>query len=147
MSNGSRHIEVIYCDDIREEVGNKLSYMGVYSAELTVPVAPVILSKLCIAVKVITDINDPFQEIEVRLLKGEDQTELLTTGPIPAPTDTSSFDNGATRIVVQMHFMLAPFPIDEETILRVKATTERGELSGMGLRIRIATPSAPATVQ
>ena len=32
----TRHLEVIFCDDIREEVGNKLSFMGVYSADLTV---------------------------------------------------------------------------------------------------------------
>lgn len=147
MSNQSRHLEVIYCDDIREEIGNKLSYMGVYSGELTVPAAPVMLSKLCISVKVVTDISDPLQEIEVRVLRGEEQTELLSTGMIPAPTDTPSFDDDATRIIVQMAFMLAPFQIDEETILRVKATTEQGDLNGMALRIRIATPSAPTTVE
>ena len=42
----TRHLEVIFCDDIREEVGNKISYMGVYSADLTVPVLPIVLNKL-----------------------------------------------------------------------------------------------------
>ena len=146
MSQGSRHLEVIYCDDIREEVGHKMSYMGVYSGELSVPSAPVLLAKLCIAVKVVTDIADPFTELEVRIVKGDDDLELLTTGKIPGPSDVSGFDNGSTRMVAQMAFMLAPFQIEEETTIRVVARTEREELRGIALRIRI-TPPLPQTVQ
>lgn len=140
MSHAPRHIEVTYCDDIREEVGNKVSYMGVYSGELSVPTSPVILPKLCIAVKVVTDISDPFSSLEVRLVKGDDEVELLSTGQIRTPVDMSSFDKKSTQMVAQMAFMLAPFQIEEETILRVKANTEREELRGMALRIRIAAP-------
>lgn len=146
MSQGSRHIEVIYCDDIREEVGHKMSYMGVYSGELSVPSAPVLLTKLCIAVKVVTDITDPFTELEVRIVKGEDDLELITTGKILGPVDMAGFDNGSTRMLTQMAFMLAPFQIEEETILRVVAKTEREELRGIALRIRI-TPPLTQTVQ
>jgi hypothetical protein len=123
-----------------------MSYMGVYSGELFVPSAPVLLTKLCIAVKVVTDMADPFAALEVRIVKGDDELELLTTGQIPGPGDMSAFDNGSTRMVAQMAFMLAPFQIEEETIIRVKAKTEREELRGMALRIRI-TPPPPQTIQ
>ena len=142
MSGGPRQLEVIYCDDIRQEVGNKFSYMGVYSSELIVPSTPVLLPKLCIAVKVSTDIGDPFEALEARVVKvkGDDETELLSTGALQLPTDLSGLDDGVNRrFAVQLTFMLAPFQIDEETILRVKAITEREELRGMGLRIRIVT--------
>lgn len=149
MNHASRHLEVIYCDDIREEVGHKVSYMGIYSGELTVPNAPVVLTKLCIAVKVATDIDDPFEALEVRIVKvkGDDETELLSTGPVSLPTELSGLDNSSTRLLVQMNFMLVPFQIDEETILRVKAITEREELRGMALRIRIVSPPASPTIQ
>ena len=149
MNHASRHLEVIYCDDIREEVGHKVSYMGIYSGELTVPNAPVVLTKLCIAVKVATDIDDPFEALEVRIVKvkGDDETELLSTGPVSLPTELSGLDNSSTRLLVQMNFMLVPFQIDEETILRVKAITEREELRGMALRIRIVPPPASPTIQ
>lgn len=130
MSTTSRHIEVIYCDDIREEVGNKVSYMGIYSKDLFVPVAPVVLPKLCIAVKVVTDMTDPFRELEVRILKGEDEVELLTTGPIPGPPDDWASEDNSTFMVAQMAFMLAPYQIDGDTILRVRARTEREDLKG-----------------
>ena len=146
-----RHVEVIFCDDIREEVGNKLSYMGVYAGELTVPIAPVLLTKLCIAVKVITNQADPFESLEVRVVKvkGDDETELLSTGAVPLPANFPGIENGSTFVAVQMTFMLAPFQIEEEALLRVKAFTEREELRGTGLRIRIVPPVAlpPPTIQ
>ena len=149
MSHGPRYLEVMYCDDIREEAGNKFSYMGVYAGELTVPSAPVWLPKLCIAVKAITDIGDPFETLEVRIVKvkGDDETELLSTGSVPLPAKLPGLDNDSIRLVAQVTIMLAPFQIDKETMLRVKATTEREELRGMALRIRIVPPPAPPTVQ
>lgn len=149
MSHGPRYLEVMYCDDIREEVGNKFSYMGVYAGELTVPSAPVWLPKLCIAVKAITGIGDPFETLEVRIVKvkGDDETELLSTGSVPLPAKLPGLDNDSARLVAQVTIMLAPFQIDEETILRVKATTEREELRGMALRIRIVPPPASPTIQ
>ncbi|MCL5802067.1 MAG: hypothetical protein M1283_06065 [Gammaproteobacteria bacterium] len=148
MSHISRHLEVIYCDDIREEVNHKFSYIGVYSGELIVQTAPVLLPKLCIGVKVVTDMDDPFETLEVRVVKvkGEDETELLSTGTTSPPTELPRPD-GSALIVAQMHFTLIPFHIDEETSLRVKAITEREELRGIGLRIRIVPPPAPPTVQ
>ena len=87
MSKISRHLEVIFCDDIRSEVGNKSSYMGIYTRELTIPSAPLLLAKLCIAVQVVTDIDDPFESIMVQVVKirGQEETELLTTGQITLP--------------------------------------------------------------
>jgi len=142
VSGGPRQLEVIYCDDIRQEVGNKFSYMGVYSGELTVPNAPVLLPKFCMSVKASTDIGDPFEALEARVVKvkGDDETELLSTGALQLPTELYGLDDGVNRrFAVQLTFMLAPFQIDEETNLRVKAITEREELRGMGLRIRIVT--------
>lgn len=151
MSKISRHLEVIFCDDIRSEVGNKSSYMGIYTRELTIPSAPLLLAKLCIAVQVVTDIDDPFESIMVQVVKirGQEETELLTTGQItlPPPSGLSDVDNDSTRLLLGLQFVLSPFQIDEESILRVKATTEREELHGAGLRLRIVPPPASPTIQ
>lgn len=141
MSPTSRHIEVIYCDDIREEVGNKVSYMGIYSKDLFVPTSPIVLPKLCIAVKVVTDMADPFKELEVRVLKGDDEVELLSTGLIPGPPEDWTSEDNSTFMIAQMAFMLSPYQIDGETILRVRARTEREELKGRGLRIFVGQPA------
>ncbi len=149
MSSMPRYLEMLYCDDIREEVGSKASYMGVYSGELVVPTAPVVLPKLCVVAKASTDVDDPFERIELRIysVKGNKETELLATGPIPIPGNPAQ-SNNTSRTVVQLNFMLAPFQITEDSLLRVKAFTEREELLGTSaLRIRIAQPQATSTIQ
>lgn len=151
MSNISRHLEVIYCDDIRNEVGNKNSYMGIYTSELTVPAAPVILSKLLIAVKAVTDISDPFESLNVRIvrIKNDEEIELLSSGLLPSPPldEIAGRDKYSTNIIAQLYFMLSPFPIEEEIVLRVIANTEREELVGAALRIRIVPHQATQTIQ
>ncbi len=41
---------VIICDDIRTEVGNKISMMGVYQKDIFVPRFPYIFPKLCFVI-------------------------------------------------------------------------------------------------
>lgn len=65
------------------------------------------------------------------------KTELLGTGQIEQPADFSINDEAATRILVQIHFMLQSFQIDEPFEIRVKANTENGELTSSALRICI----------
>jgi hypothetical protein len=44
-----RVLTAIFCDDIRKEEGNKLSYMGVYTGFLGVASFPTALPRLCVA--------------------------------------------------------------------------------------------------
>lgn len=145
MSAGPRHLEVIYCDDIRQEIGNKLSYMGVYSGELNIPTAPLVLPKLCIVIRAVSEIQDPFEALEIRVLrvKGTEETELLSTAAATVPTNKPSTESGMLhRQVAHVVFVLAPFLIDEEFLIRIRAKTEREELRGAGLRIRVGQPLA-----
>lgn len=135
----TRHLEVIFCDDIREEVGNKISFMGVYSADLTVPVLPIVLNKLCIVVRAITNNSDPFESLNVSIFQGDDSAALINTGPIALPIVNPDSKESPLQ-VVQLTFMLTPYQIDKETTIKVKATTEREELSGANLRIHVAQP-------
>jgi len=66
-----RYLTSIFCDDIRREEGNKLSYMGVYAGSLFVPNFPAVLPKLCIAVQMRTSPSPP-GELLFRLLKDDE---------------------------------------------------------------------------
>ena len=135
-----RQIDVIYCDDIREEVGNKVSYMGIYAGELRVPAAPVILGKLCIAVRIHAPIAQPIESLEVRVVKermGVEIGEVLATGVIEHPADFTVDEEASTKILTQLHFMLQPFQIEDSFEIRVKAKTESEELVSGALRIRV----------
>ena len=135
-----RQIDVIYCDDIREEIGNKVSYMGIYAGELRVPGAPVLLGKLCIAVRIHAPIGRPIESLEVRVVKekmGVEIGEVLATGVIEHPADFAIDDEAATKVLMQLHFMLQPFQIEDSFEIRVKAKTESEELVSGALRIRV----------
>mgnify|MGYP006870082037 CR=1 FL=1 len=136
-----RYLEVIYCDDIREEAGNKLSYMGVYGTELNVIGAPHLLAKLCVAIRAVTPIDDPFRELDIQVTKDGHDGALIETGPVPLPELNVNQSPDASVWVGTFMFFLSPFQIDGMTKLQVTARTERETLTGLPLRINVMAPS------
>lgn len=63
-----RSVQVIWCDDVRQEVGNKASYMGVYHQMLVPSALPAVLPKLCAVISITTPVSRPFQALHVRLI-------------------------------------------------------------------------------
>ena len=59
--NVDRFVHTIFCDDLRQEVGNKVSFMGCYQGELFVPFVPLLLPKLCVYVTVSTPVERPLR--------------------------------------------------------------------------------------
>lgn len=145
-----RRIEVVYCDDIRTEVGNKNSLMGVYQGNLFIDAMPVILPKLCAWVNVVTPRATPFQCLRIRVLL--DDVPLLDTGdvidpdnslPLPETEDVAPGDEGAPQLLAANFIIaLTPFQIERQSALVVVAETEQGELKSRRLRIRLAPPSS-----
>lgn len=66
-----RWAHVIWCDDIRQEVGNKPSFMGVYTGEMVVPTRPAILARFAAHVTVGTPWNRPFQKLVLRVMRND----------------------------------------------------------------------------
>src|SRR5215510_7358008 len=70
-------VYTLFCDDVRLEVGNKLSYMGVFQ-NIIVPQLPVWLPKLAV---VNHWLSDGAHLSEVRILMPDRQQELLLSQP------------------------------------------------------------------
>ena len=142
-----RILTAIFCDDIRHELGNKMSFMGCYQGELFVPVVPIVLAKLCIFATALTPAARPFKSLTFRVLT-DDGSELARLD-IP-PEALAAFpvleDETATSKQVSTALMFAPFIIEKTTTLRLMADTEEGEITGPGLFIKLA-PEMPAVVQ
>ncbi len=141
----NRFVTSIYCDDIRMEVGNKHSYIGVYYGAMFVPQMPIVLPKLCVSVSVMTPVQRPFKKLLIRLLKGDntlgqydvDEKILINQANFRAP---KLDETGDQLIVFGTSFVFAPFEIDKETMLRIRVQTEDEELKGPGLSIEV-TPT------
>jgi hypothetical protein len=136
----SRHMWAIVCDDLRPELGNKVSFMGVYGSEIVLTSFPAALPKLCAAVYVRTAKVDPFQKLIVRVLKDETEIgrwemaeeQLRTFGTPEFPRE----EEGIIDAALMCQF--APLVLEQPCLLRFRAETEREILKGGSVRVRTA---------
>jgi len=142
-----RHLETLFCDDIRHEVGGKLSFIGVYSSKLFVPSFPVTLPKLCLSVKVVTPADEPLRSLNLRVLKDEEtlQEIRLDEEQLADASDSAedmTEEQRKERVqMAQFLLVFSPIQFDGPCILRVRVQTEDGELRGMALRVDQAPPT------
>src|SRR5436189_3009041 len=97
----------LFCDDVRLEVGNKLSYMGVFQT-IMVPQLPVWLPKLAV-------VNhwrgDGVHLSEVRILMPDRQQALVVSQPARFEVNHGSADNIS-------FFVNVTFPIAGEYVVQ-----------------------------
>lgn len=138
----SRKLSVIYCDDVRQEVGNKQSYIGVYAGRLIVHKVATTLPKLCLAVTVDTPIDEPFTALTIKVYQDD---QILLESPIdlkPQPAaieECKSYDSEEPRIGMKTIFVFSPFVVEKTCWLKVRAETESGIIRGNCLHI-VANP-------
>lgn len=140
--NADRFLTATFCDDIRQEMGNKLSLMGCYQGELIVLAAPVVLPKLCVYASAWTPKENPFKLLTLRVVQ-DDEIELARLDIPTQPLDEGARiqDATATRKTVSTAIAFSPFFIEKPMSLRLMAITEEGEIVGPRLLIKVAAPS------
>jgi hypothetical protein len=137
----TRHVETIFSDDVRQEVGSKLSFIGVYSEGLYVQDFPVTLPKLCITIKIVTPAEEPLNSLQLLIFKDEEVLQEITVDEdqlANAVDQVSEMLNGETKDrahTAQFGVVFSPIKFTESCTIRVRAITESGELKGVGLKI------------
>jgi hypothetical protein len=143
----SRRGYTIFCDDIRHEIGGKLTLVGVYRAEMLVRAnLPVRLPKLGMMILFETPPDQPISSLELTIhLPGDPDDAPSFSGTVdqiktPAfPDDSQEVDHW---FVVASDLLLSPLAIKQEGYIRVRAKVE-GETFRIGaLRIRRASGAA-----
>ena len=144
-----RFVVAQFCDDIRQEIGNKHSLMGCYAEDLLVPALPWVLAKLCAQVKIATPVERPFERLSVRALLNE---ELIAELEFPAAQldaakrDIKSRDLGSERrMAVVALLTFSPLQVREAGKLRIEAETEEGLHRGSSLNIAVEPAPTPTT--
>jgi hypothetical protein len=112
-----------FCDDFRQEIGNKFSLMGCYGTDLYVPQFPITLPKLCVFVYVRTPKENPFGTLTLRVMRAEQALATLRANPdrLDAAEEMPSWTRWLTMTGV---LVMAPFHATEPCDLRVQAETE-----------------------
>lgn len=135
---------VTFCDDIRQEVGNKLSIMGIYGANLIVPSFPTVLPKLCCVFNVRVPANAVPRHVAFKLLRGEEvifEAELShidnesTLVQLPPGTE----DSHALTIGNVAQFV--NFAVTEQALLKARALVDGKELRGGSPELLASSPT------
>ena len=139
----------IFCDDIRNEAGGKLSFVGCYNGVIFISGQfPLVLPKLCVHTHVFSPASKPFNSLVVRCyLPGDDtpfseeaietprrseQSELVAN--LKTNTDAPLFIVAATSLI------FTPLELRSSGLLRVRALIDaEHELRLGSLRVERAS--------
>ena len=139
-----RSLHVVFCDDVRQEAGNKLSLMGIYQASLSVPSLPTKLPKLCAVLTATTPVSQPFKRLKYELTKNEQvvvstevPTEMLEhlTANVKEQADADADPSGVWVTEVGVVMQLTPFEVNEPFRLRSRIETESEVIRGQALTV------------
>lgn len=143
MSN--RNLTATFCDDIRHEIGGKISLIGCYAGDMIVPVFPITLPKLCLHFTLTTRLDTPFHgPITVSIFQSGNVISKvdINSGWAPAANLPARPDGTARdTLFLQGGFELSPITFDKPTTLLIVAETEGDVIQGPMLHI--GTPPVP----
>jgi hypothetical protein len=154
MNNVPRHAHVIFCDDVRLEVGNKQSFIGSYGPELIVESFPVLVPQLCVLVRVTTPLERPLRSLEVsvsqngkvlgRFVVPQEQLDIQEESVVRYFGERADSDE-TSCIAIGAAFHFVPFQLTEPDLIRVIVRADGEILPAQGLRIVGPAPQTEAT--
>jgi len=134
----------LFVDDVRQEIGGKLSLMGLYQAEMLLPANltfPVNIAKLCLMVMYYEKKGSLSDDITFKITFGEQEQPLLEftilradiTGPPETASPADLLPGDKERVLhSRLPIVLSPFLIPGVGRLRVRAHYTDGSVLKLG---------------
>lgn len=132
----TRNLFTLFADDVRQEVGNKLTIVGIYQSQMLAPRFPLVLPKLAIVMAASTAENDPFEELVFEVLRDDTLLQDVSFSPEEIQVPFAQGQGTEERIQVQCVAILGPLQIDSPCSLHTRLKTESGILRGASLQIQ-----------
>jgi hypothetical protein len=107
---------LLVCDDIRHEVGNKPSYMGVYTGDILVEVFPFTLQKLCLipTLNCSKDVNIESLDYWFRFDENTNLTQTITAEELNGlKGQMFPADSQKNRVMITLNLLLVPFNVSK----------------------------------
>ena len=98
----AKKIKTILCDDVRQEVGGKMSLMGIYSKDIVVNKVPAILPVINL-VLMFEGIKEPFEQLLVTVVTPKSDPIKFS---YPVPPDMEKGEN------INLVLGLSPFKLN-----------------------------------
>jgi hypothetical protein len=144
VSISGRYVHTIWCDDIRQEIGNKPSFMGVFTGGILLPAVPAALSRLGVYTWVVSPIDKPIESLQLQVVRDDGLVlaEIKQEGAPPSPPPRVE---DATRQQIVVGVSMGPVEIPEGCKwLVVKVKADGDELEGPKLLVTV-NPASFAT--
>ena len=133
----------VFCDDIRNEIGGKCSYIGAYNGELLLPEIPSVLPKLGFAVQVVLPRIEESLKLELMIYFPSDELESPSIR-FPAKIDGIGADVNAQygdddvppHAKMLQQIILSPVEIKKEGLIKVRAAVNDEVIKCGILRVR-----------
>lgn len=139
----SRHLEVIFCEDIRHEISGLRSMIGVMSESITLP-APSVMPKLCISAQVVADAADAVESLRILVKHNGNLRAEHKVTPEELVIQPGRATHRWQRVGYEFGFYQVE--LNEEGVISVVAQTEREVLIASPLHILIDSAGAVAKV-
>lgn len=137
-----RHSFCHFADDLRFELGNKVSLIGMYSGEMFVSTLPALVPKLVATAFCATPVNDPIKSLSFKVLLGD---QLLQEGVLPADAlqhmqaqlaNRGSEEDPVSEVSVGINVILTPLNVTAPSTLKVLLMVDGREMVAGKLRIQ-----------
>ncbi|MDE2466837.1 MAG: hypothetical protein KGO02_24445 [Alphaproteobacteria bacterium] len=127
---------VIFCDDIRQEIGGKSSFMGTYFDQIYVGTDfPAVIPKLCVFITFIESIDAKPRKVTINLFLPGDAEDAPSGRAImpfdeilPRSSRKTATGKDAKKIIGRLAVTFSPLNLKQAGELRVVASHENGEL-------------------
>lgn len=143
MSSHNRNANAIFCDDIRQEIGNKTSFMGIYNGEMFFSEFPAYVPKICISTVCHTQFDHLFKTLNCKVFFNE---VLLQENSIPdsdlAKIQELALGQGSDAdpvlsfsVVINQLFLGLAF--DKPSFIKVIIVADNEEIIAGKLRVKL----------
>ena len=138
-----RWVNAIWSDDIRQEVGNKPSFMGVYTGGLVFTALPAILPRLAVWVSIHTPKSRPIQRLKVRVVRNDFDEPLATLEVAEMQMPPPSESETPAALSLSFAMLLGATQITSDTKwLKIFVDTEDEVLESFKLTVQTASSAA-----
>ena len=141
QGNG-RFAVALFCDDIRLEIGGKLTLVGVYNADMYLSELPAFIPKLSIWLQVSTPVEQPFKTLTIRVARGDELMLEFSPTLVFAQARRTADQDQVSRASSHANIGLPPLTIPSPCTLRVVAIVDDVEFAAGKLHIGLKPPAA-----
>jgi len=135
-----RYAYSIFCDDIRNEVNGKASFMGVVGSLLYVNTFPCVLPKLCILITAMTDNENPFRELSFKVLVDDESAFDVKLGPeeVKQLYQNQGLIDDPKGFAAQVMVTISPLNLEKPCKIKVVVMADDENIECAGLQISLA---------